>query len=72
MGKKALIDNSLSMKMDLTKVQISTARTLFESIKLLSCVGQKVKESVMKRHIKIKRGICNKRLTGDPRRLPTD
>ena len=70
MGIKALIDNTLSKKMDLTKVQMSTARTLFESIKPI--VGQKVTESVMQRHIKIVRGICNKRLTRDPRRLPTD
>ena len=58
--RRALVGTiTLSMKMDLTEVQLSTARTLFESTILPSATYcqeifvEKLTESVMQRHIKI-------------------
>ena len=70
--------NTLSMKTDLAKVQLNTARTLFETIILpsatyfLEMFGEKLTESVMQRHIKILHSIFDKRWAGVPRRLPTE
>ena len=62
--RKALVGtNTLSMKIDLAKVQVNTARTLFETIILPSAIyflemfGEKLAESVMQRHIKILHSI---------------
>ena len=77
--RKALIGTkTLSVKIDLAKVQLSTAMTLFESIILPSATYSlevyrgKITESIRQRHIKILHSIFYKRWAGVPRRLPTE
>ena len=67
-----------SVKIDLVKVQMNTARKLFETIILpsatfcLETFREKLTESVMQRHFKILNSICYKRWAGVRKRLSTE